>query len=315
MGFLWGFIMFFICHTVANIFANNLYCYIKEEKAEDVNRYAMKQYLTKTIISCVVYIAIFIVVLTVEAFSEYTAAILIGNGIGFITAFIHFRLIADDNYIKQKAKNEWNSWNYMSFEEKREALKKQQEVNTENIYSQTPTAYQTRKSLHRIDDDDYDETFDKNKSYDEIITEYFKKEKKLNTNIEFAPNGDKIITINYQINYLWTICIKIDEDNEMIKIYTPFFTVAPSKRNYIYELLSEWNREVLFVKFSFENTSFGSFVIAEMDIPLTTKDSIGEFAFNIVDEFVITIDDQFDRIPKNLIELWGGNLNAKFDNY
>lgn len=170
MGFLWGFIMFFICHTVANIFANNLYCYTQEEKAEDVNRYAMKQYLTKTIISFVVYIAIFIVAMTVEAFFEHTAAILIGNGIGFITAFIHFRLMADDNYMKQKAKNEWNSWNYMSFEEKRELLKKQQKANTENTYHQTPTAYQTKKSLHHIDDDDYEESFSESQSYVELIT-------------------------------------------------------------------------------------------------------------------------------------------------
>jgi len=160
MGFLLGLIMFFICHTVANIFTNNLYCYIQEEKADDVNRYAMKQYLTKTIISFIVYIAIFIVAITVEAFSEHTAAILIGNGIGFITAIIHFKLMADENYIKQRAKNEWNSWNYMSFEEKREKLKKQQEANTENTYLKTPTTYQTKKSLHHIDDDDYDGVVD-----------------------------------------------------------------------------------------------------------------------------------------------------------
>ena len=303
MGFLLGLIMFFICHTVANIFTNNLYCYIQEEKADDVNRYAMKQYLTKTIISFVVYIAIFIVAITVEAFSEHTAAILIGNGIGFITAIIHFKLMADENYIKQRAKNEWNSWNYMSFEEKREELKKQQEANTENTYPKTPTTYQAKKSLHHIDDDDYEESFTESQSYVELITEYFEAEKELETNIDIAPNGDEIITVNYQINYLWTLYIKIDEDKEMIKIYTPFFNVAPSKRNDIYEVLNEWNRKFFFIKFSFENTAIGPFVIAANDVPLTAKASIGKFVFNIADEFIRTIDDQFGKIPKDIIRL------------
>lgn len=303
MGFLWGFIMFFICHTVANIFANNLYCYIQEEKAEDVNRYAMKQYLTKTIISFVVYVAIFIVALTVEALFEHTAAILIGNGVGFITAFIHFRLIADDNYMKQKEKNAWNSWNYMSFEEKRETLKKQQELSHQNTYTKIPTVYQKIKSLHHIDDDyeDYEEATNENQSYIELITEYFENKAALNTNVEIAPNGDEIITVNYQINYLWTLCIKIDEANELIKIYTPFFNVAPSKRNDIYELLNEWNRKFFFIKFSFENTAIGPFVIAAYDVPLTDKDSIGKFVFNIADEFIRTIDEQFSNIPKDII--------------
>lgn len=139
MSFLWGFIMFFICHTVANIFANNLYCYIQEKKSKEVNRYAIKQYLTKSAISFVVYIAIFIVAITVEAFSEHISAILIGNGIGFITAFIHFRQMADDNYIKQKAKNEWNSCNSMTFEEKRKKLSMQNPIKEttkeENVFS------------------------------------------------------------------------------------------------------------------------------------------------------------------------------------
>ena len=47
MKFLYGIIMFFICHTLVNIFANNIYCYIQEEKSEEVNQYAMKQYLIK----------------------------------------------------------------------------------------------------------------------------------------------------------------------------------------------------------------------------------------------------------------------------
>ena len=118
MAFLWGVLMFFICHTIANVFANNVYCYIQEEKCEDKNRYAMKKYLIRIVCSIVIYIAIFIIGLLVQPFSDYKAAIFIGNGIGFITGSIHFKLMADENYQKQKSKSEWDSWNYMSFEEK-----------------------------------------------------------------------------------------------------------------------------------------------------------------------------------------------------
>ena len=203
----------------------------------------------------------------------------------------------------------------MSFEEKLKALEKMQNDTDKETYSRTSATNQVKKSLHHIDDDEYEEISDESKSYAEIITEYFKKEK-LKTNIDFAPNGDKIITVDYQINYLWEVCIKIDEDKGIVKIYAPFFGVAPSKRNYIYELLSEWNREVVLVKFFCENTPYGSFVIAGMDIPLTTKKSTGKFVFNIVDTiFVVTIDDQFDRIPKNILDLWGDTFNAKSNNY
>lgn len=301
MGFLSGLIMFLICHTVANIFANNLYCYIQEEKAEDVNRYAMKQYLINTIVSFVVYIVILIISLTVEAFSEYITAILIGNGIGFITAFIHFRVMAEDNYMKQKAKNEWNSWNYMSFEEKRETLKKQ-EVESETTYHKVPTNYQEKKSTRHIDDCS-EKSFTGSQSYVELILEYFEVVKGLETNIEVAPNGDEIIIVDYQINYLWTLCIKIDEDKEMIKVYTPFFNVASSKRNDIYEVLNDWNHKFFFTKFFFENTVAGPFVIASYDVPLSTKDSIGQFVFNIADEFIRTIDEQFRNVPRDIIEV------------
>ena len=299
MGFLWGFIMYFISHTFVNSFANNLYCYWLENKAEDANRYAIKQYLTNAIISIVVYITVFIVALTVDIFSEHTSAILIGSGIGFITAFIHFIIIADDNYAKQKQKNDARSLSYMSFEEKMKAIEEQQNVDAKETYSRTSTN-QTKKSLHHIYDDDYIETFGKNKSYCEIITEYFENEKNLKTNIEVAPNGDEIITVNYQINYLWTLCIEIDENKEIITIYTPFFNVAPSKRNDIYEILNEWNRKFFFIKFFFEDTAMGPFVIAANDVPLTAKSSIGKFVFDIGDEFIRTIDDQYGKIPEDI---------------
>lgn len=126
MNVLYGIIMFFVCHTLLNIFANNIYCYIQEEKSEEVNQYAMKQYLIKTIITFVIYIALLIIVLNIDTFSKYKSAILVGNGIGFITGSIHFMYMAEENYKRKKTKNEWDSWNYMSFDEKRESIKNNQ---------------------------------------------------------------------------------------------------------------------------------------------------------------------------------------------
>lgn len=122
MGVLWGFIMFFICHTAFTVFACNLYCYIQEEKCEDKNQYAMKKYLITFLIALAIYIFVLVIALLVSPFANHKGGVLIGNGSGFITGSIHFRLMAEANYNKQKAKNNWDSWNYMSFEEKREAL-------------------------------------------------------------------------------------------------------------------------------------------------------------------------------------------------
>lgn len=126
MSFLYGIIMFFICHTLANIFTNNIYCYIQEEKSEEVNQYAMKQYLIKAIITFVIYIALLIITLSIDTFSQYKSAILIGNGIGFVTGAIHFMYIADENYKRKKAKNKLDSLNYISSEEERESIKNNQ---------------------------------------------------------------------------------------------------------------------------------------------------------------------------------------------
>ena len=115
MAFLWGFLTFFICHTIANVFLNNLYCYLIEEKCADSNSRALKNYLAYTAISVGIYVAIFIVAMLVKPFAESRVAVLIGNGIGFITGYIHFNLVAEKNYEKQKKKYDWQE---MPYEEK-----------------------------------------------------------------------------------------------------------------------------------------------------------------------------------------------------
>lgn len=114
--------MFFLCHTICNVFANNLYCYFQESKTENKNKYALKKYLITLSIAFLIYIVILLIALLVNPFANNKLGVLIGNGIGFITGSIHFKLIADVNYKKQQAKNEWDSWNHMSFEEKRKAV-------------------------------------------------------------------------------------------------------------------------------------------------------------------------------------------------
>lgn len=127
MKVFYGFIMFFICHTLINIFNNNIYCYIKENKCKEKNQYALKKYMLKTIFTFVIYLALICIALSIKTFSKYSSAILFGNGIGFITGSIHFMYMANENYNKQKAKNDWDSWNYMSFEEKRKSLQNKNE--------------------------------------------------------------------------------------------------------------------------------------------------------------------------------------------
>lgn len=176
MAILWGAIIFFICHTIANIFETNIYCYVKEEKSDSPNSYAMKQYLIKVSICLASYITVFFVAMLVKPFADNKAAILIGNGIGFITGTIHFKLMAEENYQKLKAKYEWDSWNYMSFEEKRETIRRQQSTLNEDslpIVSSEEHIHNPSLSTH----DGKEETHSKEKiAYAERIIEFFEKE-------------------------------------------------------------------------------------------------------------------------------------------
>ena len=142
------------------------------------------------------------------------------------------------------------------------------------------------------------ETKNEQRNYTELIVDHFINEQGLEANVEIVPNGDKIITINYCINYLWTLCIKVDETKQMIKLYTPFCSADSLKDNDIYSQLNKWNREFFFVKFFVKNTSIGTFVIAEQDILLTGKEFIADFVSAIADDFVSTIDEHFGKIPQ-----------------
>ena len=142
------------------------------------------------------------------------------------------------------------------------------------------------------------ETKNEQINYTELIVDYFINEQGLEANVEIAPNGDKIITINYCINYLWTLCIKVDETKQMIKLYTPFCNADSLKDNDIYSQLNKWNKEFFFVKFFVKNTSIGTFVIAEQDILLTGKEFITDFVSAIADDFVSTIDEHFGKISQ-----------------
>lgn len=301
MAVLWGVIIFFICHTLANIFETNIYCYANEEKSDSPNSYAMKQYLIRISVCLVFYVTVFVIAMLVKPFADNKAAILIGNGIGFITGTIHFKLMAEENYQKLKAKHEWDSWNYMSFEEKRETIRRQQSTLNEDylpIVSSEEHILNSSLSTH----DGKEETHSNEKiAYAEQIIEFFEKENRSKANSKTLPNGDEIITINYQIKYIWDLYIKIDKEKSLIKIYTLFFHVAPTKKEEIYEILNEWNRQFFFIKFSFENTPWGPFVVATNDIPLIDNDSIGKYVFNIADEFVKTVDDQFGLVPKDVV--------------
>jgi hypothetical protein len=137
------------------------------------------------------------------------------------------------------------------------------------------------------------------KSCIDLIVDYFINEQGLEANVEIEPNGDKIITINYCINYLWTLCIKVDEAKKMIRLYTPFCSADSLKKGDIYSQLNEWNSHFLFIKFFVENTSMGTFVIAEQDVLLTGKEFVADFVSAIADDFIPTIDGHLGEISIN----------------
>lgn len=293
--------MFFICHTVANIFENNMYCYAKEEKDDNPNSYAMKQYLIKICICLVAYITALVFAMFVKPFAENKLAILVGNGIGFITGSIHFKLMAEENYQKQKAKYKWDSWNYMSFDEKKETIRKQRNISNENLFPVLSAEEPLSDSLQSTNNETRETCPNEKISYGKQITDVFERENGLVANSEILPNGNEILTINYAINYLWVLSIMIDRKKALIKIHTPFFQVKQSKKDEIYEILSEWNRKFLFIKYFFESTPVGQFVVASNDIPLIEGNSVGRYVFDIADEFIRAIDNQFGLLPKDIV--------------
>ena len=78
------------------------------------------------------------------------------------------------------------------------------------------------------------------------------------------------------------------------------FRGSSKKEKDIYELLNEWNKETIYAKYTVEITSSGSFVIAQLDIPVMTVNSFEKIVFDISDKFVQTIDERFGVISKDL---------------
>ena len=119
--------------------------------------------------------------------------------------------------------------------------------------------------------------------------------------VEIAPNGDKIITVCYKLKRTWTLCIAVDGAKKAIKTYAWFFKVAHARRNDIYQILNEWNKEISSVTFTVETTPTGSFVVAQTDFPTTMTRSLGKIVSNTADSLVKAMDELFDKIPSDLI--------------
>ena len=134
----------------------------------------------------------------------------------------------------------------------------------------------------------------------ERILDYFQNVKGQDSDVEIAPNGQEIITVQYQRLYHWTLCIAVDETKKIVNLYAWFFEVSSKKEKDIYELLNEWNKETIYAKYTVEITSSGSFVIAQLDIPVMTVNSFERIVFDISDKFVQTIDERFGVISKDL---------------
>lgn len=187
--------------------------------------------------------------------------------------------------------------------ENKDGVANQKILDKARILLERETKVPLAKEIKEKNDCNGEKSCTESQGYVKTIIKYFEDKKGLKARIEVAPNGDEIIVVNYQIKYIWSLCVKIDEAKEMIKIYTPFCKINPSKRDDIYELLSKWNHDFLFVKFFIENAEDGLYIIASNDVPLVDEDSVGEFVLSVADEFIKTIDNQFSNIPQNIIGL------------
>lgn len=109
MWFLWGFLMFFICHIAMNLFLS----FIKEynETQEGMNLFVAFG-------AVVFYVGALIFGLNVIG---NTAAILVGNGIGFCTGFAHYKTNLRNKEL-QKRINDMNNDRIIRLKDMREYL-------------------------------------------------------------------------------------------------------------------------------------------------------------------------------------------------
>ena len=99
--------------------------------------------------------------MNVSPFCDYQAAVLIGNGIGFMTGSIHYHLIAEDNYNKQKARNEWKIFDYMTEDEK---LQFMQNKFSHNKQINSFESVNENNEGADIDEDNYEDTEEDNET-------------------------------------------------------------------------------------------------------------------------------------------------------
>lgn len=280
MAFLWGFIMYFICHTIAASFETSISRYLKEKHSDNADYYAMKQH-TKNIGICIaIYIGLLALGMLVYPFAKHRMAILIGNCIGFITGSIHFKVNKKISILEKKI----------------DTIKRGENKNPED--SSSKYSYHNQSEfLHQCGyEKNCRESSAKSQSYGELISDYFKKEKGIKATNTNLSEKEEIMAF-YQN---WTLAITVDENKELIKIYTPFINVPPSKQEEIHEILNAWNLNSVYVKFYYYVSELGPFVYVTRAVPLLDRKSIGKYVFSIADDFVKTIDDFFKILIEDI---------------
>ncbi len=322
MGVLWGFVIYFVTHTFVNMFILNVYSYSLEKKQEKPIQNALNRFLGKAVIAFIIFIPIFVVFLAVEYFYDFRPAILIGSGIGMITASIHFKLIIKDYYQKSRAQANWDSWNDMTFEEKYERIKSARTNDIQEDTSLTPPAskeentgtdqYDTQKTSS-IGTELNEKTLREIESilsgespsdYETAIVQYIKGKGHI-CSIETNPFGIRFVKFHYTNKYLWDIFIRIDREKQMMSFICPFFDVSYEKQGDLVDLLSDYNRRYSYAKFYYEKidkySSQPELVTAKYDFPLVGVENAGQVALEIVKIFALTIDTLFGQIPKEVI--------------
>lgn len=117
-----------------------------------------------------------------------------------------------------------------------------------------------------------------------------------NVSIQTKPNGEKVLFIEYQIDFIWDVGIDIKETLGKATIYAILFIVNKSLEKDTTDYIERYNRNDKQLRLIRQ----GDFVIAkrtvDLDVGSETEQLVRE-----ADAFAVKIDNLFGTIPKNLI--------------
>lgn len=117
-----------------------------------------------------------------------------------------------------------------------------------------------------------------------------------NVSIQTKPNGEKVLFIEYQIDFIWDVGIDIKESLGKATIYAVLFIVNKSLEKDTTDYIERYNRNDKQLRLIRQ----GDFVIAKRTVDLDVGSETEQLVHE-VDAFAVKMDNLFGTIPKNLI--------------